>query len=241
VRQGRIPLAQVEQSVQRVWKLKQELGLFAQRLVDSAKIPEVFATKASAEVARRIARESVTLLENTNGPLRADAKPGLLVISNGSTATIDEDNAVQHSPTNHHLNEKLRQHVPGAQTIVLSTTMKPDEIERAFTAAQKADIVVFGIFTRVRPYAEEAIAVPKPYRELIERTAAAGRSIALLNFGNPYVMADLPKPALSLCTFSDATDSITAAVEVLFGELKPQGQLPVRISARYPFGYGLKA
>ena len=130
VRQGRIPLAQVEQSVQRVWKLKQELGLFRQRLVDSAKIPEVFATKASAGVARRIARESVTLLENTNGPLRADAKPGLLVISNGSTATIDEDNAVRHSPTNHHLNEKLRQHVPGAQTIILSTTMKPDEIEQ---------------------------------------------------------------------------------------------------------------
>jgi hypothetical protein len=114
--------------------------------------------------------------------------------------------------------------------------MKPDEIERAFAAAQKADIVVFGIFTRVRPYAEEAIAVPKPYRALIERTAAAGRSIALLN-----VLADLPKPAFSLCTFSDATDSITAALEVLFGELKPQGQLPVRISARYPFGHGLKA
>jgi hypothetical protein len=57
---------------------------------------------------------------------------------------------------------------------------------------------------------------------------------------NPYVIADLPKPALSLCTFSDATGSITAAVEVLFGELKPQGQLPVRISERYPFGHGLK-
>ena len=89
--------------------------------------------------------------------------------------------------------------------------------------------------TTVRP------ATPNASSASIERTAAAGRSIALLNFGNPYVMADLPKPAFSLCTFSDATDSITAAVEVLFGELKPQGQLPVRISARYPFGYGLKA
>ena len=36
-----------------------------------------------------------------------------LFFSNGSTATIDEDNAVQHSPTNHHLNEQLRQRVPG--------------------------------------------------------------------------------------------------------------------------------
>jgi beta-N-acetylhexosaminidase len=63
----------------------------------------------------------------------------------------------------------------------------------------------------------------------------------LFNFGNPYVLADLPRPAFGLCTFSDADDSLDAAVAVLFGELKPQGKLPVRISDRYPFGYGLTA
>ena len=47
--------------------------------------------------------------------------------------------------------------------------------------------------------------------------------------------------AFSLCAFSDAMDSIDAAVQVLFGKLKPQGKLPVRISGAYPFGYGLKA
>jgi beta-N-acetylhexosaminidase len=240
VRQGRIPLAQVEQSVKRVWKLKRELGLFEQRLVDPAKLPQVFATKASAELARRIARESVTLLENSAGPLRAAAKPAVCVISNGSAATVDEDNTVKHSPTNHHLNEQIHQRLPGAQTVVLSTTMKPAEIERAFAAAQKADVVVFGLFTRVRSYVEDAIRIPKPFRGLIER-AAAGRTVALLNFGNPYVMADLPRAGVALCTFSDATDSIDAAVQALFGELKPQGALPVRISARYPFGHGLKA
>jgi beta-N-acetylhexosaminidase len=241
VRRGRFPLAQVEQSVRRVWKLKQELGLFEQRLVDPARLPQVFATKASAEVARRIARESITLLENGAGPLRADAKPRLCVISNGSAATVDEDNTVKHSPTNHHLNKQIRQRVPGAQSVVLSTTMKPAEIEHAFAAAQKSEVVVFGLFTRVRSYVEDAIRIPKPFRELIGRAAAAGRTVVLLNFGNPYVMADLPKAGVALCIFSDATDSIDAAVQVLFGELKPQGALPVRISARYPFGHGLKA
>lgn len=240
VRQGRIPLAQVEQSVKRVWKLKRELGLFRQRLVDLARIPQVFATKASAEVARRIARESVTLLENGLRPLRAADGPNIVVISNGSAATVDEDNAVKHSPTNHHLNQQIRQRVPGAPAIVLSTAMKPDEIERAFMAAQKADVVVFGLFTRVRAYVEDAIKVDKGYRALIERVAATGRSVALLNYGNPYVLADLPRPAFSLCTFSDAEDSITAAVQVLFGELKPQGKLPVRIPNRYAFGRGLE-
>lgn len=241
VRQGRIPLAQVEQSVRRVWALKQELGLFEQRLVDPARIPQVFATKASAALARRIARESVTLLENRLKPLRPGDKPSIVVISNGSSATIDADNAFKHSPTNHRLNEQVRQRVPSAASIVLSTAMKGEEIERTFVAAQKAEVVVFGLFTRVRSYVEDAIRVPKPYGQLIERVAATGRSVVLLNFGNPYVLADLPKPGLSLCTFSDTADSIDAAVAALFGELAPQGKLPVRILDRYPFGHGLTA
>lgn len=235
VRQGRIPFMQVEQSVQRVWKLKQNLGLFERRLVDPARIPQIFATDESAEIARRIARESVTLLENRLA-LQRDTK--LVVISNGSSAAVDEDNAFKHSPTNHRLNAQVRERVPGAQTIVLSTAMKPDEMERAFAAAQQADAVICGLFTRVRSYVEDAIQVPKPYRELIEHIAAAGRNLALLNFGNPYVLASMPHPAFSLCTFSDAEGSIDAAVEVLFGQLKPQGKLPVRISGRYPFGFG---
>jgi len=239
VRKGRVPLAQVEQSVQRVFKLKRELGLFTNRLVDIKRIPEVFATAASRAVAVRIARESVTLLEKRGLPVSTSAK--IVLISNGSTATVDEDTAVKHSPANHHLNEQFRKRNASAQTLVLSTAMKPDEIERAFTAAQKADVVIFGLFTRVRAYVEDSIKVDKSYRILIERTAAAGRNIALLNFGNPYVMADLPKASVALCTFSDAEASIDAAVDTIFGELSPKGLLPIRISDAYPFGFGLRA
>lgn len=237
VRQGRIPLAQVEQSVARVWRLKQTLGLFENRLVDVTKIPERFATPAGAEVARRIARESVTVLEN-QGALDPQTKE-VLVVSNGSAATIEQDMAVKHSPTTHRLNEQICRRLPNARKVVLSTQMKPEEISRALEMAQAAEMVVFGVFTRVRSYVEDAIKVPPPYRELIRRVAAMGRRVALLNFGNPYVLGDLPKPAISLCTFSDAADSIDAAVQVLFGELKPRGKLPVHISKAYPFGYGL--
>jgi len=239
VRQGRIPFAQVEQSVRRVWALKQSLGLFQQRLVDPARIPEVFATRQDAELARRIARESVTLVENRLAPLRAGGSATVVVISNGSSATVDEDNAFKHSPTNHRLNAELRRHLPGVRTVVLSTAMSPEEVQRALASAERATVVVCGLFTRVRSYVEDAIKVPRPYRELIAGLATAGRTLALLNFGNPYVLADLPRPAFALCTFSDTADSIDAAVATLFGELKPQGKLPVRIGDRYPFGHGL--
>jgi hypothetical protein len=100
--------------------------------VDPACIPQVFATKTSAELARRIAWESITLLENQLPQLRAGDRQQIVVISNGSTATVDEDNAVTHSPSNHRLSEQLRRRVPGVQASVLSTAMKPEEIERAF-------------------------------------------------------------------------------------------------------------
>ncbi len=238
VRQGRIPLAQVEQSVRRVWKLKEELGLFQNRLVDVAKVPEVFDADAHAELVQRIARESVTVLENRGGTLRAGEPREVLVISNGSSATVEQDMAVKHSPTNRCLNQRIEQRVPGVKTLVLSTSMERAEIDAAWAAVQRAEVVVFGLFTRVRSYVKEAIRLAEPYRQLIERAAGAGRNTALLNFGNPYVMGELPKAGFALCTFSDAEESIEAAVQVLCGEVKAQGKLPVRISDAYPFGYG---
>jgi len=236
VRQRRVPLAQVEASVRRVWKLKQSLGLFSDRYADPRKIGQVLATPEHLAVARRIAQESVTLLENRGLPVRAGER--LLIVSNGSADTMEQDLAWKHSPTNRRLHEEIRRRAPQAASIVLSTDMKPEEIARAVEAAGPAGTVIFGLFTRVRSYAEDAIRLHPRYRELIDLVTALGRQVALVNFGNPWVLAELAQPAVSLCTFSDAADSIDAAVATLFGELKPRGKLPVRISDKYPFGWG---
>ena len=89
---------------------------------------------------------------------------------------------------------------------VAGGVVRQAEISRALETAQAAEMVVFGVFTRVRSYVEDAIKVPPPYSELIRRVAAMGRRVALLNFGNPYVLGNLPKPAISLCT-SNTSDS----------------------------------
>ena len=239
VRKGRIPLAQVEASVRRVWKLKQWLGLQENRVVDISKIPERIATEEHKAVARRIARESVTLLENRRLPLPSEGSGRLLIVSNGSSATVEKDLDWKHSPANHHFNQQVQKRIPAARTVTLSVDFKPEEIEGIRAALGKADLVVFGLFTRVRSYREDAIRLDARYRDLIRAAATEGRSLVLCNFGNPWVLCDLPKAVVSLCTFSDAVDSIEAAVEVLFGELKSRGKLPVRLSADYPFGFGL--
>jgi beta-N-acetylhexosaminidase len=239
VRQKRIPLAQVEASVRRVWKLKQSVGLSDNRIVDADKIPQCLAIPEHQAVARRIARESVTVLENRGLPLGADDDRRILVVSNGSTAAVEQDLAWKHSPTNHRLNEQVRRRSKEAQSIVLSMDVTAEETNQALDAAKRSDIVIFGLFTRVRSYVEDAIRLNPRYRELIRRAGTLGTTVVVVNFGNPWSLRALPRPPISLCTFSDAIDSIDAAVGVLFGEQQARGRLPIRISDAYPFGFGL--
>jgi beta-N-acetylhexosaminidase len=239
VRQGRIPVEQIDESVRRVWKLKAWLGLFGYRAVDVSRVDQNIGTDENGALARRIAKESVTVLESTGLPLAAGQARRILVISNGSRATIDEDLERKHSPANHFFRRCMIRRVPEARPITLSTQFSAEELEHAAEAARNRDTIVFGLFTRVQAYGEDSIRIDERYSELIREIASLGKRVVLCNFGNPWVLRELVKPAVCLCTFSDAEDSIEAAVQVLFGELTPKGRLPIEISSDYPFGFGL--
>src|SRR5690625_6394188 len=63
VREGIMPESRIDESVRRILKLKEDLGLFDNAYPDTA-APELVATEASREAARLAARESITLLSN---------------------------------------------------------------------------------------------------------------------------------------------------------------------------------
>jgi beta-N-acetylhexosaminidase len=73
----------------------------------------------------------------------------------------------------------------------------------------------------------------------VERLLAAGKTVVLCVFGNPYVISDFPRTAACLTTFSAQNPAVAAGVRVLFGEIPARGRLPVTIPGRYDFGYGL--
>lgn len=75
IESGRVPLAWVDRSVARVLRMKFELGLFEQALVDADAAPAHFDTPTQRELARRIALKSIVLLQNRGELLPLD--PGL--------------------------------------------------------------------------------------------------------------------------------------------------------------------
>jgi len=63
-------------------------------------------------------------------------------------------------------------------------------------------------------------------RQILEIAAAKTAVVAL---GNPYVAQNFPNVQTYICTYSNASSSELSAVKVLFGELQPQGKLPVTL------------
>jgi len=238
VKSGRIPEAQADASCARVLRLKQWLGLFENRLTDPARIPELVATPENKAFAMELARRAVTCLERAALPLSPADPARVLVIANGSGEAVNVDMDIRHAPAHERLHAAIRRRLPQAQTLTLSERLDPEELAAALQAAREAETVVFGLFTRVLCYHEDSISLAPAYRQVIEQVAGLGKPIVLLNFGNPYIMAALPRAQGALLTYDeDCPESIEACVEALFGEIEATGRLPVRVSERYGFGY----
>jgi beta-N-acetylhexosaminidase len=58
---------------------------------------------------------------------------------------------------------------------------------------------------------------------------AAAAKTAVIAMGNPYVAQNFPNVQTYICTYSNASTSELSAVKTLFGELQPQGRLPVTL------------
>lgn len=240
VRSGRIPEAQVNASVARILRLKEWLGLFENRFADADKAAGCLAAPEHKAFAMRLARESVTALENRAIPLRVSAGEHCVVITNGSGTVRNIDMDIAFEPTFERFNRAVRKRLPTAEIMTLNPDMSSDWIEAAWRAAQAASVVIFGVFTKALCYHEDSINLRPAHSELVRKVASLGRQFVIVNFGNPYVMKNLPKADAAILTYDgECAESIEAAVEALFGEIPTRGKLPITISTDYPFGYGL--
>ncbi|MDK9698472.1 MAG: glycosyl hydrolase, partial [Siculibacillus sp.] len=79
VREGRVPMARIDEAVSRVLRVKFRLGLFRpeaeRRRIDPATAPRALALPETREAARDVARRSVVLLKNDGAVLPLTAPP----------------------------------------------------------------------------------------------------------------------------------------------------------------------
>jgi beta-glucosidase len=85
---GRVDISLIDRSVERVLRMKFELGLFEQAFVDADAAPSVFETAEQRQLARRLAQKAIVLLKNDGDllPLSRSIKKLAVIGPNANNA-----------------------------------------------------------------------------------------------------------------------------------------------------------
>ncbi|MFF3498281.1 glycoside hydrolase family 3 protein [Streptomyces sp. NPDC003247] len=234
VREGELGEERLEESVLRILRLKDRLGLLTDPYTDPDGVARTVGPPAHLAAADRIAERTTTLLvdEGPLLPLSPRTHPRVLVAG----ADPASPSGTTGPPT-----AVLAAALTGLgfTATALSTGTDPSDaaVERAVSAAGGADAVVVGTYN---------VTATSPQRTLVERLSATGRPVVAVALRNPYDVAHLPSVRACLAAYGWTDVELRAAARVIAGAVRPRGALPVPVRraddpARvlYPTGHGL--
>jgi beta-N-acetylhexosaminidase len=232
VRQGRMPVARIDESVLRILEAKENLGLDRKRLVDTTAMEAVDRPEDVAG-ALEIARRSITVLRNENGvlPLHAEQPLKLLHLVLSSDARNDAISGIPEA-------ELAARRIP-VQTVVLGPEVSTETITRLVASAPSFTHVLASAFVRVSGYKGTAD-MAESHARLLRELQAAGRPVILVSFGSPYLLRQVPSVSAYLCAYGGADSSQRAAVGAVLGEYAVSGKVPVSLPGFYAYGDGLQ-
>jgi beta-N-acetylhexosaminidase len=234
VKNGELTEERLDESILRVLRLKEKLGLFDEPYVTGGGVDKTVGTREHLAAADRIAEATTTLLLNKNGllPLSRRTHRNILVVG----ADPASPSGTTGPPTTT-LGQALTE--LGFTATVLSTGTAPNQakIDEAVAAAKGKDAVLVGTYN---------VAAGSAQQRLVNALAATGVPVVAVAIRNPYDIAQVPGVGASLAAYSWTDVELRAAVRVIAGRARPRGKLPVPVQRAddatqvlYPIGYGL--
>jgi beta-N-acetylhexosaminidase len=222
VAEGRYTEARLDSSVRRVLEAKRKLGLAENKLVDLNALRFSVGDSANAQVARRVAEKSITLVRDSSRqvPLPADTALRVLSITVARRADLPAGNA---------FNVELRSGgLPKLRTEFVATEDAALNYPRLIAAADSADITIVGSYVGQSWDATSASA-PQAFTNFVETLVRRGRKPIVVAFGNPYLLQQLPWLGTYLVAWGGFPVSQTAAARALNGAAAITGHLPISI------------
>lgn len=228
VESGKISEHRIDKSVRRILMVKHWLGLDRQRLVDTTRLHELVGTPQSAQVAERLAEESLTLVRDRGKMLPLSlpdsAKVVNIMLSDRPGGEAGKSFA-----------EKL-----GKEYAVSSIRLTPASEAPTFREASlllstaDAVIVTTGIHAWSSAMPSRLTDVQLDFIRSLPAILPAGTPIVFISFGTPYIFTAFPQLGTALCAYSENDYSEAAVLRALKGELVPGGTLPVTLERPKP-------
>ncbi|MET8829355.1 glycoside hydrolase family 3 protein [Streptomyces sp. NPDC004610] len=234
VRSGELTEARIEESVLRILRLKDKVGLLSgSPYVSHREVDRTVGTRRNLATADRITERTTTLLVNRDDtlPLRRRQRKLLVV---GANPVFPADAAKFALPSLTASLDDL-----GFTVTEIATGRAPDTaaIDAAVAAATGRDAIVV---------VTDNVGATSTQRTLVSRLVATGIPVIAVAVRNPYDIAQLSGVKAALATYCWTDAELRAAARVIAGRVDPRGKLPVPIQRAddptrvlYPAGHGL--
>ena len=216
VRAGAMSTARLDESVRRIVNLKRAYSIYL-----GTRVALPLDLEANGRVALDLARDSITLLRN-RGVLPLRGRTLVIAPTNADVAVL---------PGQPGLGAVFQRKRPDAVVQAIPLRPAATDVSRAVAAARDVDAVVVGT-TDLFAYAEQ--------RQLVAGLSRERAPVVMVSLRAPYDIAQEPDVAAYLCAYDGREPSLVAATEVLIGERKPVGSLPVDIPGLFAIGAGLR-
>jgi len=234
VSEGRYTEARLNESVRRILRAKQDLGLNRKKLVSLDSLRFVVGDSSHAAMARLIGEKSITLVKDSLNqiPLAASANPRVLSITVGRRTDLSAGIA---------FNGELRGSIRNLRTEFLAAEDPAADYARIERGADSADVIVVSSYVGQNWDAVSASA-PQAFASFVQRLTTKGKRPIVVSFGNPYLLQQIPWVPGYLVGWGGFPPSQIAAARALLGKQAITGKLPISIpleNRTVPRGTGL--
>lgn len=224
---GRLSMEALDKAVKRI------LTYMHKAYENSQKpIPEL--TEEEDELVRSISRRSIAAIAAPGVPASLPTdKRHLFIILTENIVTLSvnvESDSISHSWYKPEvLVKQIAKRFPNSEVFALNQYPEPDAISKAWRTAVDYDNVVFITFFDNRPFKGHEH-LSWSVVSLIEAMQVTNTIKALIHFGNPFIIDDLPHVDLVLNPLK-STKAEELVIDVLAGLIPAEGKIPYKLKA----------
>jgi beta-N-acetylhexosaminidase len=234
VRDGKIPVRRIDESVRRILEAKAGLGLDRERFVRIEDLPRKVAPRTFFDQAYKTFESAVTLVRNEKDliPL-AGAGRKIAVFSLSS----DQGDYF----AGRAFVAEMKKRNPEILAFYADGDTGEDELDADAARCAGVDVVVFALFSRLASSKGSVDLEPK-HAALVKYFAAqeGGPAVVAVSFGSPYFLRHFPEVDGYVCMYRNTPETQQIAARALFGEMDISGKLPVSLPGSYPAGHGIQ-